>query len=98
MMQEINQALAAEKATVAALQSQSELATDHQQALATQREVERVKQETELRILAIQADHARGDGRTEQAAEIEQAIQTITNPPAPPAPSPRRARAGRIGR
>ncbi len=88
MMQEIRQAMAAEKTNLTALQSRL-AGTDHQQALATQREIERVKQETELRILGIQAEHARSAGRTEQAAEIEQAIQAISNPPVISATSPR---------
>jgi hypothetical protein len=94
MMREVRDAVDAEKATLAALRSKLD-GTDHETALATQREIERAKQETELRILRIQAEHARRAGRTEQATQIEQAIQDTTRPPVNPAPSPRPAPAER---
>jgi len=48
--------------------------------LQLQREIERVKEETELQILRVQADFARREGRLEQAAEIEAALAEMTAP------------------
>jgi hypothetical protein len=52
-------------------------------ALRAQRELESALRGFELRLLRIQADFARLEGRTEQAKQIEAAIERIVNPPAP---------------
>jgi len=91
MMQEIREVLETEKATLASLGVQLERAADHEAALATQKQVERTKQDTELQLLRIQADYARQEGRETQAAEIESAIERILNPPSRPNPVSRPA-------
>lgn len=86
-------ALEAERSRVSALQALFDVAATDDAALAIQREIERVKSETELEILQIQARHARAAGRVEEADRIEAAARQLTEPlpvqqpvarPAPP--------------
>jgi hypothetical protein len=87
MMLEIQGALAEQQRQVAALDARFVEATDEAAALAIQRQIEQVKQDTELAILAIQARHARAAGDENLAQSIEAAIAAIQNPPPPPAPT-----------
>jgi hypothetical protein len=87
LMVEIQAALAAQQVQVAALDARFAETNDETTALAIQQEIEQVKQDTELAILAIQARHARARGDLELAQSIDAAIATIQNPPPPPAPT-----------
>lgn len=73
-------------AEIAARQAAAVAAGDHAAARAAQDELEQLKSGTELRLLSVQAEFARREGRTEDAARIEDAIATLRL--APPAPQP----------
>lgn len=75
----------AELVAAADLQARIAAATDDEELAALQRELETLKKQTRVTILQLQADHAREQGRLEQAAEIEAAIETLRNPPRLPA-------------
>jgi len=79
-MQVLRSLLAAEEARLAELQSRLDAAPDAAAALAIQREIERVKQQTEVELLAAQAGFAREAGQEEKAAAIEAAIDELTSP------------------
>ncbi len=87
MLVEIQSALAEQQRQVAALDARFAETTDATAALAIQREIEQIKQDTELAILAIQARHARAAGDENLAQSIDAAIATLQNPPPPPAPA-----------
>lgn len=87
MMVEIKAALDASKAQVAELSARASAAPDHDSQMAIHREVSQIKQQVELDILAIQARYAREKGDEALALQIEEAIDTILNPPAPTAPT-----------
>jgi len=72
--------LDAEQAQLAELQGRLESAPDTDAALAIQREIEQVKQQTEIDLLAAQARFAREAGQEEQAVAIEAAITELTAP------------------
>ena len=90
-MQAIQAVLDREAARLSELETGMETAAGESALLALQREIERVKEETELQILRVQADFARREGRLEQAAEIEAALAEMTAPrSAAPAAGPAR--------
>lgn len=60
-------------------------------ALAAAAEMQRMKQETELEVLAIQARWARREGRTADAQRIEETIEEILRPKVPVNPEVRPA-------
>ena len=70
----------AERVAAADLQARIAAATDDEELVALQRELEALKKETRITILQVQADFARDEGRLGQAAEIEAAIETLRNP------------------
>ena len=79
-MQAIQAVLDHEAARLAELETGQKAAVEESALLELQREIERVKEETELQILRVQADFARREGRLEQAAEIEAALAEMTAP------------------
>lgn len=83
MMVEIEAALAAGDAAVAALAQQAAQVADEGSKQAIMAQVAEQKQATELVILGIQAEHARRGGDEALAARIEADIALIKNPPAP---------------
>lgn len=87
MMAEIQATMAASKSAVADLMNRSAGIQDHEAMNTIQREVARLKQQTELDILAIQARYARAEGNEELAKKIDQAIAYILAPPTPEAPA-----------
>jgi hypothetical protein len=91
MMAEIRAALAEEEARRTELAADFDAATDERAALEIQREIETLARDTELRILRIQADHARLAGRGAVALEIEAAITEMTAPRPTPQPQDRPA-------
>jgi hypothetical protein len=80
MLQEILAAWDASQVAVAALDQSFRAASDATTALAIQRQIEDLRQQTEVRILGIQAKYARQEGRIEDAEEIEAAIEEMTTP------------------
>jgi len=89
MMVAIRAVLDAEAATVSGLRERARAATTPDEAIAVQREIERVKFEAEVSILRIQAKFARDGGRTALAEHLDAAIAQMTNPPKPVAPAAR---------
>jgi len=82
LTQEITQAIDAQRVLLIALQERFERTSDQNEARDVQREIEAVKQGTELQILRIQARYARLGGREAAARRIEAAIEQILHPPA----------------
>ena len=80
MMIEIQKVVDADRATNEALIDRQKSALSDGEALNLQREIETLAQNTELKILQIQADFARKDGREEIAKEIEDQIQLMRAP------------------
>ncbi len=91
IMADVRAALEREREQVEALRVRLRGVTDHRAALAIQREIERVKLETEVSILRIQAGAARKAGRLALAKQIDEAIESLLAPPAPATPVTRPA-------
>lgn len=89
MMTEIQAVFVAEAGKLAELRQRAARATTPDEALALQREIERVKFDTEVSLLRVQAKHARQAGRTEVASRIDAAISDLLNPPKVTAPAAR---------
>jgi len=89
MLAEMQALLAAEREQLAALHARVAKAGSNDEALALQRAIEKLKFDTEVSLLRVQAKHARQAGRTEVAARIEAAITELLNPPKIVAPSAR---------
>lgn len=86
MVAELFAALGEQRAKLAQLRADLAEARDEARALELQRALSAAKQETELRLLGIQADHARREGRNEVAARLEDAMRAMRSPvPAPAA-------------
>lgn len=92
MMVEIRAVLDGERAALRPLNERFRAAKDPDAAIAIQREIARVKLDTEVAVLRVQAKHARAAGRADVAASLETAIQQILEPSAPPPATPRPAR------
>ncbi len=78
--QAIRALLDREAAQLAELDARLPGAADEGAVLALQREIEQVKQETELQVMRVQADFARREGRTAQADQIEAALAEMAAP------------------
>lgn len=79
--QQAIQALLDREATqLAELDARLPGAFDEAAVLALQREIEQVKQETELQVMRVQADFARREGRVAQAEQIEAALAEMAAP------------------
>jgi len=91
LMADINIALDEERTRHAELEARFRAATDERQALEVQREIETLARDTELRILRIQADHARQAGREAVAECVEAAIAEMMAPRPTPVPQDRPA-------
>lgn len=89
LMIELRAVMDAEAVQVAALRERVAKAASNDEAIALQREIEKVKFDTEVSLLRVQAKHARAGGRTEVAARIEAAISDLLNPPKVAAPAAR---------
>jgi hypothetical protein len=79
-MAAIREALAAGQARVDELEARLVAASGDEAALAVMRAIEQAKQDTEIEVLRIQAEHARLAGRETQAQEIEAAITQMLEP------------------
>jgi len=89
MMVEITALLEAEKLAVEERRLEMSQTTDMARRLELMTEIHQLKMDTELEILRVQLRHARQAGRLDTVAEIEQAIEFMTNPRPVPAPAPR---------
>ncbi len=69
-----------EDAQVAALQAELARIADPMAALAVQRRIEKVKQDSEVELLRVQATHARAAGKSALAAQLDAAIAEMTAP------------------
>ncbi len=90
---EIFAALDEERARIRQLKNELAATNDPARAFELQRAIVAAKQEAELRMLSIQADHARRENRADVAAELDGAIQTLTTPAIGREPEPRAASA-----
>jgi hypothetical protein len=86
MMIEIQALLEETNAAVADLAGQVANAASEEIARDLQLRIEQLKRDSELAILDIQLRYAREAGQVELAAQIEETIARIVNPPAPTAP------------
>jgi len=82
VMAELHDALAEQRAKLAALRAELVRARGTSREAELRGALSAAKRETEARLLRIQADHARREGRLETAASLEAAIVSITTPPA----------------
>ena len=91
MVAEMFDAMDEQRVQVRALKA--ELARTHEPALVfeLQRRIALAKQAIELRLLRIQATHARREGRVEVARSLDAAILALTTPPEPREPAERPA-------
>jgi hypothetical protein len=79
MHAEIQAALEEEAAAIAALEARFRAEQDPAAALAIQVSIQHTKVDGQLRVLGIQANYARQEGRTQMADELEAAIRQITS-------------------
>jgi len=77
---ELKALIASETAALAELQTRLDGAGADDAALAVQREIEQVKQQTEIDLLRLQARFAREAGQADRAAAIDAAIGELTAP------------------
>jgi hypothetical protein len=91
MVAEIFAALDEQRDKIARLRVELTLERDGARAFQLQRALSAAKQETEVRLLRIQASHARREGRLEVAGNLEAAIAAMTVPPASREPMARPA-------
>ena len=77
MMAAIDDALQQEHAQVAGLAAQLAAATDDASALALQRAIEQAKMDGQLRVLGIQVQFARLEGRADDATKLEAALAAM---------------------
>ncbi len=96
-MTAIRAALAAGRARVDELEARLAGASGDEAALAVMRALEQAKQDTEIEILRIQAEHARLAGREAQAQEIETAISQMLTPGATTTPTARQDSPADVG-
>lgn len=80
MFAEMLAALESEGVALAELRARPVDPADHDAQLARQREIERVKVETERSLLRIQASWARKEGRLEVARAIEASLEEMARP------------------
>ena len=89
MVAEIKQLLADQKLQVAELQGELQRAADGEHRIELLQQIHDLKVTTEVDILRVQLRYAVAEGRSETAAKIEDAIDTLTHPRTTPAPEPR---------
>lgn len=87
----IEAAVLEERTQVAALAAQLATAPDDATALALHRAIEKAKLDGQVRVLGVQVEFARREGRLEDAARIEAAIAAMGRPAVPAQAEPRPA-------
>lgn len=80
LMADLRAVLDREGEQLAALEAERGKAADAQAALDVQRRIEKLKQQTEVDLLRVQAVHARRAGRIAVAERIDAAIVELTQP------------------
>lgn len=68
-------------AAIAALETQAKAAFDERQALEVQAGIVQAKMDLQRRLLEVQLEWARRDGRAAKAVEIEGVLARMKNPP-----------------
>lgn len=91
MVADLYTALDEQRAKMAKLRGDLARARGSSRELELQRALSAAKRETELRLLRIQADHARREGRLDVAGNLEAAITAMTAPAVPREPALRPA-------
>jgi hypothetical protein len=81
MVVEVLAAIEAQRATLRELKSRLSQTRDPRDVQELHRAIAVAKHETEMRLLRIQADYARREGRIDAAARFEEAIATMKAPP-----------------
>lgn len=81
MVAELYDALDEQRVVVRAMRLELARATDPARQLELRRSIAAAKQATELRLLRIQASHARREGRLQTAQELDAAITALSAPP-----------------
>ena len=69
-------------AAIAALETQAQAACDERRALEMQAGIVQAKADLQRRLLEVQLEWARRDGRAAKAVEIEGVLARMKNPPA----------------
>lgn len=87
----IEAAVLEERTQVAELAAQLATAPDDATALALHRAIEKAKLDGQVRVLGVQVEFARREGRLEDAARIEAAIAAMGRPAVPAQAEPRPA-------
>lgn len=98
MMAEIFAVIDAQRAKVAALRAERGKGPGGLRSLELERALSVAKHETELRLLRIQADYARREGRLEAAGQLEAAITAMSAPAVSSGPVARPAVSPESGR
>ena len=83
MLQHIRMALLTQRATLNDLENRRTATTNPEVRRQLDREVAQVKLGTERRMLEIQIEYARAEGRKETVASLENALKIFTAVPAP---------------
>ena len=91
LMAELMAVLESETQQIEALEVKVAAAPDAMAALAIQRQIEKVKFDTEVSLLRVQATHARRAGRTALADRLDAAVEEMLRPVARGVPIPRSA-------
>jgi hypothetical protein len=88
----LREVLLTEQAELAPLYAAFARETDSLRGLEIQRQIQTIKQNTELALLRTQADFARREGRVEVAKRIEESLRLMTEPAPsePQTPRPQR--------
>lgn len=81
LLTDISAALTAERAQLERLEAEVRRTSDSKVALALQRQISQVKQNTEIELLRIQARHARLAGHVLVAEQIESAVREMLMTP-----------------
>jgi len=79
MHQEMRTLLLQERETLDQLYTQFKAEQDPLLSFEIQKQIQQLKIETEISVIRIQADHARKDGREEDAKRIEQELSVMIN-------------------
>jgi TolA-binding protein len=78
---ELDAVLAAERALLRRLEVEVRRVGSSEAGLALQRQIAQVKQNTEIELLRVQARHARREGRTELAEQLEASVRELLMTP-----------------
>jgi len=77
---EVREILAKRDITLAGLEQEFKQASNENQALAIQRRIQELEENTELQIMNTQLDYLKQNGRTEEAESLAVLINEMTEP------------------